>query len=65
MQNGAQIDITAEERLEDAVEGLCNQYNGSKIFETPQRFGYIATTLMHQRDDFDITDFAEHLYTGN
>ncbi len=47
------VDINAEERLEDAVEGLHNLYNGSKIFETATTIWLYRNNPDALRDDFD------------
>jgi len=47
------VDINAEERLDDAVEGLHNLYNGSKIFETATTIWLYRNNPEALRDDFD------------
>lgn len=47
------VDINAEERLEDAVEGLHNLYNGSKIFETATTIWLYRNNPTALQDDFD------------
>ena len=47
------VDINAEERLEDAVEGLRNLSDGSKIYETATVIWLYRNNPDALRDDFD------------
>lgn len=47
------IDVNAEERLEDAVEGLHNLSNGSKIYETATVIWLYRNNPDALKDDFD------------
>lgn len=48
------VDINAEERLEDAVDGLRNLSNGSKIYETATVIWLYRNNPEALRDDFEM-----------